>query len=190
MNAGKSPSGKMIEPVPGRGGNSRAAKELAFQEKGLLPFLTRYWKIVVPLFIIGLSLFIWTLLQPKKGTAYFGVCNTFLEMQVRYPQTIKLTSVEWIERSLRIYFTHIDAYGENHSEMFECLFNAKGDLTLLEARRNRIALPSEKVKDFNKTIPIVLMAKPDLTLPDPLPDDLENLKKDLKPSKKDLKNQL
>lgn len=156
----------------------RPGQENLSNEKSLPVLFARHWKIIVPVFVLIIVLAGWTVTRPVKGGMYFGLCRVFMETQVRFPNTIKLTSVEWIERSLRIYFTHIDAYGGTRSEMFECTYNRDAKLFIREARRNRIMIDPEKVANFNKIIPIVIAAKPDLTLPRQPSDDLMDLRQD------------
>jgi hypothetical protein len=156
----------------------RPGQENLSNEKSLPVLFARNWKIIVPAFVLIIVLIGWTVTRPAKGGMYYGLCRVFMETQVRFPNTIKLTSAEWIERSLRIYFTHIDAYGGTRSEMFECTYNKDAKLFIREARRNRIAVDPQKVTNFNKTIPYVIAAKPDLTLPPAQSDDLMGLQQD------------
>ena len=59
---------------------------------------------------------------PRKGTILYGMCGTFLAQQMTIPETLKHTSVEQYPKAVRIYFTHIDAFGQYQFEMTECVF--------------------------------------------------------------------
>ncbi len=147
-------------------------------ESSLPVLFMRHWKIIVPAIVLVISFVAWNATRPIQGSVYFGICRTFLETQVRYPKTIDLTAVEWIENSLRVYFTHTDAYGEHRSEIFECRFNKKAQtLAIQEARRNRMLVAAEKVKAYNKTIPFVVAARPNLDIPPRQGEDLMDLQR-------------
>ncbi len=76
----------------------------------------------VTLFLIfGLILIVQSC-TPKKGNLLYGICAGFLEQQIPFPKTLKHTSVEQYPKALRIYFTHIDAFGQYQFEMTECTF--------------------------------------------------------------------
>lgn len=75
--------------------------------------------------IIVLGGIILTLIQscaPRQGSFLYGVCGTFLEKQIAFPHTLQHTSVEQYKQALRIYFTHIDSFGQYQFEMIECTF--------------------------------------------------------------------
>lgn len=59
---------------------------------------------------------------PKKGTILYGICGGFLEQQILFPETIKHTRVEQYRKAVRIYYNHIDGFGEYQLEMIECSF--------------------------------------------------------------------
>ncbi len=90
-------------------------KKQAFETKNIIGFT------IIVIIIFGT----FTLVQscaPRKGSLLYGICQGFLEQQVTFPKTLRHTSVEQYPRALRIYFTHIDAFGQYQFEMTECTF--------------------------------------------------------------------
>lgn len=80
--------------------------------------------ITTTVVIMGVVLLL-TIIQsctPKKGTILYGLCGAFLEQQILFPETIKHTRVEQYRKAVRIYYTHIDGFGEYQLEMIECSF--------------------------------------------------------------------
>jgi len=122
---------------------------------------------------------------PAKGTILYGLCGTFLEQQVAFPHTLEHTSVEQYPKAIRIYFTHIDGFGEYQFEMTECtfrqdpengvqlervFFNYVKDITKKERMRGkgRLYETRQEVIDLfnNSQSPLsILSSDPDLTLP-------------------------
>ena len=122
---------------------------------------------------------------PAKGTILYGLCGAFLEQQVPFPHTLKHTSVEQYPKAIRIYFTHIDGFGEYQFEMTECtfrqdpqsgvqlervFFNYVKDVTKKERMRGKGRLydtRQEVIDLFNMSqSPLsILSNNPDLTLP-------------------------
>ncbi|MCB1530349.1 MAG: hypothetical protein H6853_01135 [Rhodospirillales bacterium] len=126
------------------------------------------------LLIILLSLFS---CDPPKGSILYGVCGAFLEQNVAYPETIRHESVEQYPRATRINFTSIDAFGQYKMEMIECSFTQDdaGGLMIEKVFFNRREVDSDIIKKFNISIPSIIAAEPDLTLPPPAEDMLEGL---------------
>jgi hypothetical protein len=67
-------------------------------------------------------LLLWYGTMPLKGPIQYGICRTILELDLKFPQTIKMTYVETFDKSLRMYYTYTDAFGSIRSEMLECDF--------------------------------------------------------------------
>lgn len=72
--------------------------------------------------VVALVVMIMQSCTPRQGTLLYGLCGAFLEQQVTFPQTLRHTSVEQYPKALRIYFTHIDSFGQYQFEMTECTF--------------------------------------------------------------------
>lgn len=141
--------------------------------------------LVTILVIVFLGVFIFQSCVPKKGSLLYGLCGSFLEQQVTFPQTIRHTSVEQYPKALRIYYTHIDAFGQYQFEMTECtfkqdpqagvqldrvFFNYVKDITSKERVRGKGRLYEVKrdvINLFNRSQSArsIMSQDPDLTLP-------------------------
>lgn len=120
------------------------------------------------------------LFKPYEGGMTFGICKVFLERSVRYPSHLILGSVEKFDTSVRIWYTQVDAFGEYRLEPIQCYY--KPDDTqgyiLEKITINRRELDTQVVEEFNKVLPIIREYPPDLTIPYPLSDSLEDLQID------------
>jgi len=123
---------------------------------------------------------------PRKGTILYGVCKSFLEMQVTFPETIEYDFVEQYRKAVRIYFTHNDSFGEYRVEFIECSFTQHPEKGIqLEkvvfnnikesTEKNRVpnrgklyAVKQEIIDLFNQSesSEAILLNNPDLTLPE------------------------
>ncbi len=109
---------------------------------------------------------------PRKGTMLYGICKTYLEQITPYPETIVPTNVEQYPSATRIYFTSVDPFGQYKLEQIECVYKADADDNLFvdKVLFNRREEDPERVKKFNESLSAIVTSKPDLTLPEPLPD--------------------
>ncbi len=130
--------------------------------------------------ILSIFFLFWLLSRPYTGGPAFGVCRTFLELYVEYPQELRLSKVEDYGQEMRLWYTKIDPYGESNLDYMQCFFrnDSKTGFALDKVMVNRREVNPETVKSFNVSIPAILASKPDLTLPRPLPDSLEDLQLD------------
>lgn len=105
--------------------------------------------------------------QPKKGPMAYGICSTFLEMTTPYPNTLEYSSLEGSRTAIRIYYTHIDPFGEYKQEMLECTFgpDEAGGMKLTQVTRNRRPVDANDVAKFNATLPIIMASDPYLVVP-------------------------
>lgn len=129
------------------------------------------------LLIILLSVFA---CQPRKGSILYGICSAYLEQQIPYPETIRHGRVEQYPKAVRIYYTHIDAFGQYQLEMIECSFiqdPVKG-AQIEKILHNRDEVDQEKIRKFNISLSAVMAGEPDLTLPPPMAHALRGLKID------------
>ncbi len=69
-----------------------------------------------------LGWFVYYLFAPYKGGKPYGICRTFLEMNVQFPQDLRLSSMEKFEDSIRIWFLQVDAFGEYRMENIQCYY--------------------------------------------------------------------
>lgn len=120
------------------------------------------------------------LFKPYKAGMTFGICKTFLELNVQFPQDLRLSTVEDYGQYIRIWYTQLDAFGEYRMESIQCHFRAD-EVTGAAVEKiliNRKELEPARITEFNKIIPTILAFPPDLTVPPPLPDSLQDLQVD------------
>lgn len=151
-------------------------KPIKFKERGLKSGWKKNWKIFLSIFAVLFAAFLWYGFQPVKGPIYFGICRNYIEQRVVYPATIRITTWDWFDSGMRIFYTHIDPFGGTRSEVVECIF--RPDLSLQDIRVNRRSIGPEAVAKFSATVPIIIANKPDLTYPRRATDDLYDLKRD------------
>lgn len=73
----------------------------------------------------GIMFFIFLVMkacEPAKGSILYGVCGSFLEQQIEFPETIEKNYVEQYSAGVRIYYSHIDGFGQYLTEFIECSF--------------------------------------------------------------------
>lgn len=106
-------------------------------------------------------------LQPNKGSMAFGICSTFLELNIFYPHTLNITDIEGSRTAVRIYFTNVDPFGEFQQEMIECTFGPDEvmGMKLTQVSRNRRRVDPSVVNKFNLTLPTIMSSEPNLILP-------------------------
>lgn len=129
-----------------------------------------------------LGIVIYFLFVPYKGDMRFGVCKTLLELNVPTPTTLRLTGLIDNGMEITIWFTHTNPYGQYRVEPITCVYKqdpaAPGGFSLARAQIGRVWLPDEAIKSFNLALPAIYANPPDLTIPAPLPDALEDLRID------------
>lgn len=138
----------------------------------------RRFKQSLALIVIALLGYgIYWLFMPYKGGMAYGLCKVFLELNIRYPQTIRYSTVEEFDSSVRIWYTQVDSFGEYRLEPIQCFFKPDDQYGSVfeKVTINRRLVDQEIVDDFNKTLPILFAYPPDLTAPTPLPDSLKDL---------------
>lgn len=131
----------------------------------------------------GLVLFCYVaylLFIPHKGGLNFGVCKVFLELYVRYPDTLNLSTVEDFGDSFRIWFTEVDASGQYRLEQMQCYYRPDENMgfALTRVSVDRRDVEQALVESFNRSIPVIAKFPPDLTLPAPIPDSLKDMEID------------
>lgn len=131
--------------------------------------------------ILFVALIVWTIIQPPKSSIYFGICKTFLETTLKYPPSLKLTSVEDFDGAVRIYYTAVEGFGNTQSKLFECTFR-NDPFTGVAIDTVRVDRKDFEDKDalakFNRTILAVIAGEPDLTVPRGYGSSLLDLKRD------------
>lgn len=126
---------------------------------------------------------VYYLFAPFTGGLSYGICKTYLELNVPYPQTLLLSEVVLTRNgSVRIWFTHIDAFGSYRLDSFQCTFAVDEQTKatyLAEVKVGKMNIDPIEVERFNMSIPYLAANPPDLTLPTPIPDSLESIEFDL-----------
>ncbi|HRQ61273.1 MAG TPA: hypothetical protein PLO23_07175 [Alphaproteobacteria bacterium] len=120
---------------------------------------------------------VYLLFIPFKGGMNFGACKVFLELYVRYPDTLNLSTVEDFGESYRIWFTEVDAFGQYRHQQIQCFY--KPDETtgfaIDRVTIDRREVEQKFIDDFNRSLPTVLAFPPDLTYPKAIPDSLSDV---------------
>lgn len=130
-----------------------------------------------------IAIFIWYGLQPIRGSMYYGVCRVFTQMQLRYPDTMEVVSADVFSAEWRVYYTFIDAFGSERSEMVKCIFgpSQKTGFKIEEAQllrgTKRTEFDQKTLDKFNATIPAIIAGEPNLILPWKPGETLRDLKK-------------
>ncbi|MEM6811374.1 MAG: hypothetical protein AAF549_02795 [Pseudomonadota bacterium] len=82
-------------------------------------FLVKATGVFVLLFFVFI---VYQACTPRKGNILYGMCYSFLEIQLPFPETISISELELYRRGVRMYFTHWDAFGQERLELVECTF--------------------------------------------------------------------
>ena len=61
-------------------------------------------------------------LKPFEAGMGYAVCKVFVELNMRYPDTLYFSSVETFGTSIRVWYTHVDAFGEYKLESTQCFY--------------------------------------------------------------------
>lgn len=129
--------------------------------------------LIVLLLIYGIHLG----LKPFEGTMAYGICKVFLELNVRYPNTLRISTVEEMGASVRIWYTQTDSFGAYRMEPIQCYYKADEKLGFIldKITIRRKELDPEIIDRFNAILPVIFANPPDLIYPAPLADSLEGL---------------
>lgn len=124
---------------------------------------------------------------PRQGNILYGMCREFLTLQLPFPHTMQQNTLAFYPSGVRIYYTHIDGFGEYQLEMVECafyqdptngvqienvFFNYVKDVTEKERAPGKgrlYAVKKEVIDLFNKSRSPAAMVKSedmDLSIPD------------------------
>ncbi len=124
-------------------------------------------------------------LQPNKGSPNFGLCKTYVELSVPYPETLRF--LDLFERKLfvRMQYSYVDSYGQTIFFPIVCQFardeNGVKYLESVNVNRDKShpLEEQERIDNFNKTMGVGLYDKykPSLLRPPKLPKNIANYKK-------------
>lgn len=123
------------------------------------------------LIVLGLlAALTWYGMQPLVATPEYGLCKTYVELQVQYPNSLRLTEYDVYGKSTRIFYTHRDASGSTRSEMTECVIVPHPQIGYIaeSISTNRKPISEEELIKFNKSIPGILASEPNLQIPAPV----------------------
>jgi hypothetical protein len=138
----------------------------------------RLKRLYIAAFVLGLL--VWKGTQPYQAPIQQELCKNYVELQLRFPQTLFISSVEVYERAWRLYYTYTGSSGEQRSSMIECRFttNPYTKMPWIESLEiDRVTIDKKTLKKYNNIIPIVIAAKPsDLAVPNLDEEDLIDLK--------------
>lgn len=154
----------------------QTVQKKSFSIKTLSMNKIKLWGGIAGGLLIVLLIFNAVISKPQ-GTQFYGICKTFIELNMPYPTTLNIVQVQQYTYSVQIYYNHIDPFGSVRSEMMECGFDVvDGQTQLVSILKDRKPIETEKVQKFNATMGAVVAGKPDLTLPRRLKGSIEALK--------------
>ncbi len=141
------------------------------------------WPIVagiIAVIIIAVIVII-SSMGPNKATISYGICKTFLELNVRHPQTIKMIQVYDRVVNVEMDYRYMDEYGQIRTERMTCEFGKieeTGTTGVTKIIRKEIGhtkyeIPKEKIDLFNKSIPAIVNSSIDLSIPPWMPIDIK-----------------
>lgn len=124
---------------------------------------------------------------PRKGTMSFGICKTYIEMQLNYPDSLDLVQVFDYVTDVKMDYLYLDVYGQIRTERTHCKLKRDpttgnvhlSQVTRKEVGRDAVEIPVEKLELFNSSIPGVVANQHliDLTIPRPLGNDFFSYKR-------------
>ncbi len=117
---------------------------------------------------------------PRKGGVTFGLCKTFVELRVEYPDELRFTYARSFPgNKMRLWYVLHDSFGQKKIEKMDCFFhrNRHGQIYMAKAEINRGEIGAKEIKSFNASIPAILDNMPDLTLPKGFPSDVKRYRR-------------
>lgn len=151
------------------------------QDKKAAAKKKRKWAIILGVIGLVYALIQWGL-EPPKSSIEYGICKTFLELQVSYPTTLHVNDLNVLsDGSYRLWFSQVDSFGTRRADMFQCFYGLDaetGQLKIAKVRMGAIFIDQQKIEYFNHAIPSLVANPPDLTWPYPLSNNIANLKFD------------
>lgn len=132
------------------------------------------------MYVIGLTFVIWAydfLFAPYTADMKYGICRVYLELNLQYPQDLRISTVDDYGTYTRIWYTQLDAFGEYRMEQIQCNYVADPvtGMKIEKITINRREVDPAKVARFNTSIPVIIKHPPSLEIPSPLADSLAGL---------------
>ncbi len=93
----------------------KAIKKKYFTTKTMVISIAAF--AVISIILIGVQS-----MTPRKGNILYGMCSKFLELQIKFPETIQEKEIELYRKAVRISYTYLDGFGEYRLETIECAF--------------------------------------------------------------------
>ena len=159
-----------------------AVKKSKLQEAKNAQRKKNFWRLIYGCAAILPIYGVYYLFKPYQARMAYGICQVYIELSIRYPDTLYFSAVEDFPSSVRVWYAHVDSFGEYKYESTQCFFKAdpSGASPLLVEKivTNRREVDPEIVNDFNRSMPVVIANMPDLTYPAALPDSLGDLQID------------
>lgn len=140
---------------------------------------TMFNRGIIVAVVLLLSYGVHLLFKPFQGTMAFGLCKTYVELNVRFPHTLYISGIDQFPTSVRLWYVQTDSFGEYRMEPIQCYFKPDPAgvvpfvLDKVVVRRREV--DPQVVEKFNKILPVLFANPPDLTLPALLPDSLQDL---------------
>ena len=116
--------------------------------------LTKSGKITsgITIGLLLATLMIMKACEPAKASILYPICSAFAEQNVTFPETLKYNVVEQYSKSIRLYYSHTDGFGQFITEYIECSFASEESrgLFLKAAIYNTVKEITEKKPLKNK----------------------------------------
>lgn len=128
------------------------------------------------------------LFTPFQLSIPYGVCKTHLELNVSYPKTLYISEANFLaDKSVRIWFTQIDPFGEFRMQSFHCFFTQNpetGKTVFSKIKMGKVDIDSATIELYNKALPVLASVPMDLRYPAPLPDVISDLQIDVEAARR------
>ena len=121
--------------------------------------------------VLVLALAAKSLFTPYKAGVSYGICKVFLETEMQFPQYLRYTGMQDFGDSVRIWYSRVDAFGEDRMETIRCYYKydeARGSSIVDKITIDRREVDPRKIESFNRVLSVVLQNLPDLIYPRPL----------------------
>ena len=138
-------------------------------------------KVSFGTFTVLFGFFLYWGFMPFQGTVPYAMCKILIELNISFPETLKFKEVAELRTGdVRIWFTHIDAFGAYRQDPFICSFGVDPETEksiITRAKWGTIDLDQKQLDTFNTIMPyMVAGGYYDTTYPAALPESIEDMK--------------